>query len=52
MNLFDLGSFHALVDYAHNPAGYAALGSFVPLAGGSELGDWRTGRPAGRRFTT
>jgi cyanophycin synthetase len=24
MNLFDLGEFHALIDYAHNPASYAA----------------------------
>ncbi len=29
MNLFNLGSYHALVDYAHNPASYEALGSFV-----------------------
>ena len=29
MNLFDLGRYHALVDYAHNPAGYVAVGSFV-----------------------
>jgi cyanophycin synthetase len=29
MNLFDLGYFHALVDYAHNPASYEALGGFV-----------------------
>lgn len=29
MNLFKLGSYHALVDYAHNPASYEALGSFV-----------------------
>lgn len=29
MNLFNLGNYHALVDYAHNPASYAALGAFV-----------------------
>ncbi|MCZ2200578.1 cyanophycin synthetase [Cylindrospermopsis raciborskii] len=29
MNLFNLGKYHALVDYAHNPASYEALGSFV-----------------------
>lgn len=29
MNLFNLGNFHALVDYAHNPHSYEALGSFV-----------------------
>ncbi|HEY9872387.1 MAG TPA: cyanophycin synthetase [Candidatus Obscuribacterales bacterium] len=29
MNLFNLGSYHALVDYAHNPHSYEALGSFV-----------------------
>ncbi|KAF3888820.1 MULTISPECIES: cyanophycin synthetase [Nostocales] len=29
MNLFNLGNFHALVDYAHNPASYQALGAFV-----------------------
>lgn len=29
MNLFNLGKYHALVDYAHNPASYQALGSFV-----------------------
>ncbi|MCX7594092.1 MAG: cyanophycin synthetase [Fischerella sp.] len=29
MNLFNLGNFYALVDYAHNPHSYEALGSFV-----------------------
>ncbi|NEQ30966.1 MAG: cyanophycin synthetase [Leptolyngbya sp. SIO4C5] len=29
MNLFDLGRFHALIDYAHNPASYEALAEFV-----------------------
>jgi cyanophycin synthetase len=29
MNLFNLGSYHALIDYAHNPHSYEALGGFV-----------------------
>ncbi|MBF2065749.1 MAG: cyanophycin synthetase [Calothrix sp. C42_A2020_038] len=29
MNLFNLGNYHALVDYAHNPHSYEAVGSFV-----------------------
>jgi len=29
MNLFNLGKHHALIDYAHNPASYEALGGFV-----------------------
>jgi cyanophycin synthetase len=29
MNLFNLGEYHALVDYAHNPHSYEALGGFV-----------------------
>jgi len=29
MNLFNLGKYHALVDYAHNPHSYEALGGFV-----------------------
>ncbi len=29
MNLFNLGHCHALVDYAHNPHSYEALGAFV-----------------------
>jgi len=47
MNLFDLGSFHALVDYAHNPAGYAALGSFVQSWPGERIGV--IGGPGDRR---
>ncbi len=39
MNLFNLGKFHALVDYAHNPASYEALGSFVR--------NWTTGERIG-----
>ncbi len=38
MNLFDLGRYHALVDYAHNPAGYAAVGSFVTNWDGPKIG--------------
>lgn len=29
MNLFNLGHFHVLIDYAHNPHSYKALGGFV-----------------------
>jgi cyanophycin synthetase len=29
MNLFNLGEYHALIDYAHNPHSYEALGGFV-----------------------
>ncbi len=29
MNLIPVGSFHVLVDYAHNPHGYAAVADFV-----------------------
>ncbi|MEB3180559.1 MAG: cyanophycin synthetase [Nostocaceae cyanobacterium] len=39
MNLFNLGNFHALVDYAHNPASYEALGGFVR--------NWTTGERIG-----
>jgi cyanophycin synthetase len=39
MNLFNLGNYHALVDYAHNPASYEALGSFVR--------NWTTGERIG-----
>jgi cyanophycin synthetase len=47
MNLFNLGKFHALVDYAHNPAGYAAVGSFVKNWPGKSLGV--IGAPGDRR---
>jgi cyanophycin synthetase len=47
MNLFDLGSYHALVDYAHNPAGYEAVGGFVRNWGGQRLGV--VGGPGDRR---
>ncbi len=39
MNLFNLGNYHALVDYAHNPASYEALGAFVR--------NWTTGKRIG-----
>ncbi|NDJ15880.1 cyanophycin synthetase [Myxacorys almedinensis] len=39
MNLFNLGSFHALVDYAHNVHSYEALGGFVQ--------NWTTGERIG-----
>jgi cyanophycin synthetase len=35
MNLFNLGNYHALIDYAHNPHSFEALGSFVR--------NWNTG---------
>ncbi len=47
MNLFDVGRYTALVDYAHNPAGYAALGSFVKNWPGERLGV--VGGPGDRR---
>jgi cyanophycin synthetase len=39
MNLVNLGQFHALLDYAHNPASYKALGEFVR--------NWTTGERIG-----
>jgi cyanophycin synthetase len=47
MNLFDLGRYHALVDYAHNPAGYEAVGTFVQNWPGSRIGV--VGGPGDRR---
>lgn len=47
MNLFNLGSYHALVDYAHNPHSYAALGSFVQNWPGECIGV--IGGPGDRR---
>jgi cyanophycin synthetase len=47
MNLFNLGRYHVLVDYAHNPAGYAAVGSFVKNWTGSAIGV--VGGPGDRR---
>ncbi|MFB2937616.1 cyanophycin synthetase [Aerosakkonemataceae cyanobacterium BLCC-F154] len=39
MNLINWGNFQVLLDYAHNPAGYQALGQFV--------GNWLTGERIG-----
>jgi cyanophycin synthetase len=47
MNLFNLGRFHALVDYAHNPASYEALGGFVKNWPGQRIGV--VGGPGDRR---
>ncbi len=47
MNLFNLGTYHALVDYAHNPASYEAIGAFVRNWKGQRLGV--IGGPGDRR---
>jgi cyanophycin synthetase len=47
MNLFNLGRFHTLVDYAHNPASYQALGGFVKNWPGRRIGV--VGGPGDRR---
>jgi len=47
MNLFDLGRFHALVDYAHNPHSYEALAGFVRNWPGERIGV--VGGPGDRR---
>ncbi|MBE9175660.1 cyanophycin synthetase [Synechocystis salina LEGE 06155] len=47
MNLFNLGQYHALVDYAHNPAGYRAVGDFVKNWRGQRFGV--VGGPGDRR---
>lgn len=47
MNLFNLGDFHALIDYAHNPASYEALGGFVRNWPGDRIGV--VGGPGDRR---
>lgn len=47
MNLFNLGKYHALVDYAHNPHSYEALGSFVRNWPGQRIGV--IGGPGDRR---
>ncbi|OKH35406.1 cyanophycin synthetase [[Phormidium ambiguum] IAM M-71] len=39
MNLINRDNFHVLLDYAHNPAGYQALGQFVE--------NWSTGKRIG-----
>lgn len=47
MNLINMGRFHALIDYAHNPASYEALGSFVRNWPGQSIGI--VGGPGDRR---
>jgi cyanophycin synthetase len=47
MNLFNLGHYHALVDYAHNAASYESLGSFVQNWPGERIGV--IGGPGDRR---
>ena len=47
MNLFDLGEYHVLVDYAHNPHGYQAVGDFVSNWQGKKIGV--VGAPGDRR---
>lgn len=47
MNLINLGRFHALVDYAHNPASYEALGGFMKNWPGDCIGV--VGGPGDRR---
>jgi len=47
MNLFEMGNYHALVDYAHNAASYQALGGFVANWKGKRIGV--VGGPGDRR---
>lgn len=47
MNLFNLGKYHALVDYAHNPHSYQALSAFVRSWPGERIGV--VGGPGDRR---
>lgn len=47
MNLFDLGKYHVLVDYAHNAASYEAVGGFVRNWPGEKIGV--VGGPGDRR---
>ncbi|NEO53015.1 MAG: cyanophycin synthetase [Okeania sp. SIO3B5] len=47
MNMFNMGDYHALVDYAHNPASYEALGGFVRNWPGKRIGV--VGGPGDRR---
>lgn len=47
MNLFNLGTHHALVDYAHNAASYEALGGFINNWPGERIGV--VGGPGDRR---
>jgi len=47
MNLFNLGKFHALIDYAHNAHSYEALAGFVRNWPGERIGV--VGGPGDRR---
>ncbi len=47
MNLIELGKFHVLIDYAHNPAGYQAVSEFVRQWSGERIGV--IGGPGDRR---
>jgi cyanophycin synthetase len=47
MNLFNLGHFHAMIDYAHNPHSYEAIGGFVRNWPGARIGV--VGGPGDRR---
>ncbi|MDX2212517.1 MAG: cyanophycin synthetase [Oculatellaceae cyanobacterium bins.114] len=47
MNLFNLGHYHALIDYAHNPHSYEALGQFIRNWQGEHIGV--IGGPGDRR---
>ncbi|KJH70164.1 cyanophycin synthetase [Aliterella atlantica] len=47
MNLIDLGRYHALIDYAHNPHSYEALGGFIRNWTGDRIGV--IGGPGDRR---
>ena len=47
MNLFDVGDYKVLLDYAHNPHGFEAVGSFVKNWQGRRIGI--IGGPGDRR---
>lgn len=47
MNLFNMGEYHVLLDYAHNPHGYEAVSSFVRNWQGAKIGI--IGGPGDRR---
>ena len=49
MNMFDLGRFQVLIDYAHNPAGYKAIADFITTWNGDRIGV--VGAPGDRRDT-
>lgn len=47
MNLFNLGKYHVLLDYAHNPHSFEALGCFIKNWSGEKIGI--VGAPGDRR---